>query len=125
MPDWISQLLTRFFTDYGYSIDRNSLQYQYLTIEDFNRGRLELNYLPEGETLLFSMCLEDWVDNLLMEKALLFNHFSRLRPLFPSLHMFEDKLVFRSSLSKHEISIVNLENMLTCIKQAQFELVEG
>ena len=109
MPDWVEQLLYRFFTGHGLSVDATQLHQAYLRMELPRYGMLEVNFLAETESLLLSLRLDTHIDEDALKRALPLNHHSRIGLASPTVHMFDDDLVLRSSIERENINQVYLE----------------
>jgi len=124
MPEWIESILIRFFSTYNVSVDRAELAQQYVRIDLSELGMLEINFIPADESLLFSMKLMPHIDELMLARALQFNHFANQRPFSPTAHLYEDNLVLRVTLAREHLDVVNVGCVFDNLSRANQDLLE-
>lgn len=116
MPEWIEQLLIRFFGAHGFALDSHELSEHYLKIDLVSDGQLEVNFIPDEERLILSMRLTHRLENEYLQQVLRLNHYCLQRPLSPTGHLFDNAIVLRSVIKRDELDQVSLERAFETLR---------
>ncbi|WP_226648325.1 hypothetical protein [Microbulbifer variabilis] len=117
MPSWIETILIRVFSACGIEVDKRQLAQNYLQLEFYDIGNLELNFFPHDESLLISLGVRHRVDDDTIEHVLKANKYSNQSPLSPTGHIYEDKIVLRLLILRENLDLINFEMALNNFRQ--------
>ncbi|RJG42783.1 hypothetical protein [Motilimonas pumila] len=120
--DWRVDLLSEFVEGFGLN-GREALA----------SGELMLNF-ADGDQFHINLVAEDDVDLLLshevmmadqggvMQRALAHNHFSKVQSYKANAHFYQEQLVLKLRLYRHDLSLVALEQALTMLRQTSQQI---
>ncbi len=125
MPEWVAHLLIRFCEVRNLAPDLNQLQQNYLRIDLAYEGELEINYLAEQASLIFSLCIPEPINTSRLKRLLHANHYVQQRPYLPTFHLLDSAIVLRTQVVTNTLSVADMDTVFAFLLQHKNTLLEA
>lgn len=125
MPEWVEQLLIQFCEGRNLALNPDQLRQHYLRIDLAYDGELEINYLAEPASLIFSLCLAEPCNNAILKRLLHANHYTRQRPYLPTGHLLDSVIVLRTTMATSTLTVADMDSVFIYLLQHKNTLIEA